>query len=122
MGQNAATIQIIPWTSHAWDPEPDIALTGDHKWVPKQKYLPSDQDWNGLGRGHYSSQTPINAGGKSAATIGGISGPLLKSGLGYLPSDQDWNGLGRGHYSSRTQINAKGLKCGHSSSYPLDHY
>ena len=66
--------------------------------------------------------TPINAGGKSAATIRVIPGPLLKSGLGYLPSDQDWNGLGRGHYSSRTQINAGSLKCDHSSSYPMDHY
>ena len=28
---------------------------GDHKWAPAQKYLPSDQDWNGLGKGHFLS-------------------------------------------------------------------
>ena len=27
------------------------------------------QYWNGLGRGHYSSQTGINAGGQNGATI-----------------------------------------------------
>ena len=27
----------------------------DHKYGPEQKYLSSDQDWNGLQRGHYSS-------------------------------------------------------------------
>ena len=27
------------------------------------------QYWNGLGRGHYSSQTRINAGGQNGATI-----------------------------------------------------
>ena len=33
--------------------------------TPEQKDLPSDQDWNGLERGHYSSGTRINAeGGK----------------------------------------------------------
>ena len=40
----------------------------------------------------------------------------------YFHITQDWNCLGRGHYSSQTQINAKGLKCSHSSSYPLNHY
>ena len=27
----------------------------DHKWGPEQKYLSSDQDGNGLQRGHYTS-------------------------------------------------------------------
>ena len=105
-GQNAATIG-------AWALRQILHYQGDHKW----KYLPSDQDWNGLGRGHYSTRTQINVGeGKNAATIRVIPRPLLKSGLGpwpvlqeiisgtpeqkYFPSDQDWIGLGRGHYSS----------------------
>ena len=31
--------------------------------IPEQIYLPFDQDWNDLWRGHYFSQTRINAGG-----------------------------------------------------------
>ena len=92
---------------------------GDHKWASEQKYLPSDQNWNGLGRGRYSSRIQINVWGKNAATIQVIPGPFLKSGLGslarygthqetisggpeqkYLPSAQDRNVLQRGHYSS----------------------
>ena len=114
---------------------------GDHKWAPEQKYLPSNQDWNGLGRFHYSSWTRINAGGKCdlylsypKTIIEVRPGPLARccthqEPIGgtpeqkYLLSDQDWIGLGRGHYSSRTRINAWGRqKCGHSLSYPLDHY
>ena len=30
---------------------------------PEQIYLPFDQDWNDLGRGHYFSRPRINAGG-----------------------------------------------------------
>ena len=37
--------------------------------APEQKYLPSDQDWIGLERGHCSRRTGINAGGKNAATF-----------------------------------------------------
>ena len=37
--------------------------------APEQKYLLSDQDWIGLGRGHYLSRTGINTGGKNAATF-----------------------------------------------------
>ena len=40
----------------------------------------------------------------------------------YFHLTQDWNSLERSHYSSRNQINVRGIKCGHSSSYPLDHY
>ena len=36
-------------------------------------YLLSDQDWNDLERGHYLTQTRINAGRQNAATIQDIS-------------------------------------------------
>ena len=71
-------------------------------------YFPSNQVWNGLGRGHYLSQTRINTGSQNAPTIQVIPWTiLLKSGLEpltrygthqetisgrpeqkYLPSDQ----------------------------------
>ena len=63
-GQNAATIQISLWTIIEVKPGAlgqILHSPGDHKWAAEQKYLPSGQDWNGLGRSHYSSRNPINA-------------------------------------------------------------
>ena len=60
-----AIIQIILWTIIEVKPGAlgkILHSPGDHKWATKKKYLPFDQDWNGPGRGHYSSRTRINAG------------------------------------------------------------
>ena len=50
-----------------------LAIYGTHQETIsgrlEQSYLLSDQDWNGLGRGRYLSQTQVNAGGRNAATI-----------------------------------------------------
>ena len=135
-GPNTATVQIIPWTIIEVRPGPLARYCTRQETIsgtPEQKCLPFDQDWIGLGRGHYSSRTRRHAGGKNAATIRVIPGSLLKSGLvclarycthhetisgtpeqNYFHLTQDWNGLGRGHYSSRTQIDAGGPKCDHS--------
>ena len=62
--QNVAIIQIILWTIIEIKPGAlgqVLHSPRDHKCATKQKYLPSDQDYNGLGRGHYSSRTRINA-------------------------------------------------------------
>ena len=82
-GQNVATVQIIPRTIKS-NLGP-LARYCTHQETTSghlnRSYLPSDQNWNGLGRGRYSSRIPINVGGKNAVTI---SGPFLKSGLGSL--------------------------------------
>ena len=50
---------------------------------PEQGYLPFDQDWNDMERGHYSSRTRINARGDKMRPLFKLShGQLLKSGLG----------------------------------------
>ena len=92
------------------------------------------QDWNGLGRSHYSSRTQINAGGQYGATIRVTS--WLKSGLQllgrygtrqesisrrpeqvYLPSDPrlEWPGEGP---LFEFNLNKCWAKCRHYSSHP----
>ena len=39
------------------------------------------QDWNGPGKGHYSSRTQINAGAKTGPLFESSTRPLLKSGM-----------------------------------------
>ena len=87
------------------------------------------QYWNGAGRGHYSSRTQINTGGKNGATVRVTSWAIIDvrhAALGqiwyppenhkyrrpeqmYSPSDTGlemaWGG---GHYSRRSRINAGG--------------
>ena len=69
-------------------PPPPLARYCTHQETTSghlnRSYLPSDQNWNGLGRGRYSSRIRINVGSKNAATIQVIPGPFLKSGLGSL--------------------------------------
>ena len=51
----------------------------------EQVYLPFDQDWNALERGHYLIQTRINAEGAKMCPLFKLShGQLLKSSLGPL--------------------------------------
>ena len=97
---------------------------------PEQVYLPFDQDWidleggGGVGGAIFDSDSTKHR-EKDAATIRGISGPLLKSGLGslarycthqdtiggtseqkYFHLTQDLEWPGEGPLSSWTQINA----------------
>ena len=64
---------------------------------PEQKYLPSDQDWNGLERGHYSSLTRINGVGQNAATIGVIPWTIIEvrpaalSQMLHVPENHKWD-------------------------------
>ena len=59
-------------------------------------YLPSDQDWNDLERGHYLSQNRINARDQNAATIQVIPWTIIEVRPGALgqiwhpPGDHKW--------------------------------
>ena len=126
-------VSLDPWPDIPFIRTPDIPF----KWTPEQKYLPSDQDCNGLGRGplfesgsnkrlgakvqplfelshdHYWSQA-WSPWADFAPTTGGTPEPK------YLPflSDWDWIGLGRGHYSSWTRINTGGKNAATSRIIP----
>ena len=80
-GQNAATIQVIP--------RPLLRSNLGHlarycthqetiSGTPGQVYLSFDQDCKDLGRGHYLSQTQINAGGSKCVYYSIIQWEIIK--------------------------------------------
>ena len=86
-GRDAATIQVIPWAIIEVR-SGSLVRYCTHKEIisgrPEQVYLPSDQAWNDLVRGHYFSRTRINAWTKIRLLFKLSNGQLLKSGLGPL--------------------------------------
>ena len=74
-GQNGATIQVRQacgrWTDMAPTRKPESEDLN-------RCILYLTQDWNGSGRGHYSSRSQINAGVQTAATIQVISWIIIE--------------------------------------------
>ena len=99
-GQNAAAIRVILWAIIKVKPGAlgqILQSPGNHKWAPEQKYLPSNQNCNGLGRDHYSSGTQINAGGQTFGHYSSYPQTIIEVRPGALdqilhpPEDQLWD-------------------------------
>ena len=98
--KSAATIRVIPGPLLKSDLRP-LARYGTHQetigGTPEQMYIPSDQDWIGPARRHYSSRTRINTGGRQNAarvrvipwTITEVR-PVALSQIWHPPGDHKW--------------------------------